>query len=1143
MDTSMRTSLFGGLIRIRINNMAQLTRFEYNSKVGYKNENKDIIFEPQFDSGCYSFGSDDWVRKFAYGSVMKDKKCGIIREDGTVVIPLEYDDATVLFDDLFAIRKPAQNKSWVVGVVNSKGETVIPFEYKAIMRSGDLIHCFREAYSNYHYYDGEMTSDGIVYDYTHKSDDCWFNKEGVLVYNDNGVRSENGVIVTIADHKFGAVEQGGKIILDNKYDDIFCVSNKLFIIRVNEGENWKFGVINEHEQVVIPFEYKYIEYHHPSFFVCYKRCESKIYFGTFNHAKQCWENHTGRAYEYSFKEDESWYNYAGEFIHSGKGEVLDINLLSVNKGKYWGVYNRDVKRVVNFNYDHINYKCEKILVAKEGRVGVLNSDGSIVINPIYNSIECVNFSDKTYKARDNRKVFGKYSLNNIFSTKDSGPNLARATIYIGQHPWLYNQGVYVSAPSEGLNFDSIFILRSDGYEELFSIREGIIENSRFEQISQLTPILFAVRQHGKWGVFSANSNKVCISCDYDQIVYTGSKVVLLEKNGKWGAKSLVFNAGIISKFHKVDIPLEYFEIKELPYSPKSLYGVKVKQVDSLPFSMESPCEDTENYEYTIIDGEGKEHPGMVSMPSISSQFTIYRHDRVLCSIDDKYGFISLDGYISIPFKYDEIQELQGGIFSVRVGEAWGLLSLDKGEFVAVKYKAPIPYSCDGALVTDAISGGYGMLASDGTEKIPCIYEHLQTDEKYVYFGYNGYDYSVDINFCQNGNFFSKIDDATWGCMDKSGKVLIAPKYDCYKVVGDFILAGRDGRMLIRSQSCYGYEYDGLYDLYTSDGEMLLGGFKKFIFDEEHKVFKFFFGGGFVYDNDYDDYDFKEGMGRWIITDAELKSIRLQYNGKPYSFTKGAQLSIRVETNEDKTINYWPCPIEILFKNEPYIVGDYLIHHESGDYGNGSYFAVRINDGKESHIYDQMKYIGNNRFYVREGDSVGVVDFDNNIIIPIEYVVLTNPVENFVFAVKELEDKNCMVVLFNFNTNNITEHCAIANAKLKDVLSHMAYGFYMIYPDKEGRELSSISVFRRSIFDQDFQDKISSIEEGELLKKFSRCYWFSNHWRLEEDDVSEYGDSGSYDDDTDYDRDTWDAMTDGQYGDYPGLGVDYDGLGF
>lgn len=30
---------------------------------------------------------------------------------------------------------------------------------------------------------------------------------------------------------------------------------------------------------------------------------------------------------------------------------------------------------------------------------------------------------------------------------------------------------------------------------------------------------------------------------------------------------------------------------------------------------------------------------------------------------------------------------------------------------------------------------------------------------------------------------------------------------------------------------------------------------------------------------------------------------------------------------------------------------------------------------------------------------------------------------------------------------------------------------------------------------------------------------------------------------DLERDTWDAMTDGQYGDYPGGSIDYDFLGF
>lgn len=33
------------------------------------------------------------------------------------------------------------------------------------------------------------------------------------------------------------------------------------------------------------------------------------------------------------------------------------------------------------------------------------------------------------------------------------------------------------------------------------------------------------------------------------------------------------------------------------------------------------------------------------------------------------------------------------------------------------------------------------------------------------------------------------------------------------------------------------------------------------------------------------------------------------------------------------------------------------------------------------------------------------------------------------------------------------------------------------------------------------------------------------------------------DSEDWEADTWDAMTDGQYGDYPGGCIDYDALGF
>lgn len=48
---------------------------------------------------------------------------------------------------------------------------------------------------------------------------------------------------------------------------------------------------------------------------------------------------------------------------------------------------------------------------------------------------------------------------------------------------------------------------------------------------------------------------------------------------------------------------------------------------------------------------------------------------------------------------------------------------------------------------------------------------------------------------------------------------------------------------------------------------------------------------------------------------------------------------------------------------------------------------------------------------------------------------------------------------------------------------------------------------------------------------------------EEKDSISYDRYDDYDDYHDYGRDTWDALTDGMYGDYPGDGFDYDVLGF
>ena len=51
---------------------------------------------------------------------------GFIDKNGNEVIPLEYENATQCYGDLFAVKK---NGKW--GYINSKNEVVIPFEYDA----------------------------------------------------------------------------------------------------------------------------------------------------------------------------------------------------------------------------------------------------------------------------------------------------------------------------------------------------------------------------------------------------------------------------------------------------------------------------------------------------------------------------------------------------------------------------------------------------------------------------------------------------------------------------------------------------------------------------------------------------------------------------------------------------------------------------------------------------------------------------------------------------------------------------------------------------------------------------------------------------------------------------------------------------
>ena len=1103
-------------------------------KIGYEQtDTHEIVIAPQFDEGMETFGRDSYIES-PYASVRLGSKYGIVNESGEIVVPIEYDEAYYLFDYLFAVRKRSDQRDWAFGVINQEGKCIIPFEYKYIEKSNSFIVCYQNAtskrkFERHGWGDEHLYYGGRVYDYKDLSGIFWMNAQGQTIYEGNAIQSAFHFLIIEDSGKLGVIDTNGNIVLTTAFDEIHCPCVNRFIVRKNISEDeWTFGVVDEKQTPIIDFCYKYIESENCSFYQCWEKCESHILNGKSPNAN----------YEYLDKKSCIWLNRDGKKILSGDATILSDEFLCVENNGKKGVYSQDGRRIVNYIYDQIREVDGKLAVSKDGKVGVLGENGEIVIDSSYKRIECVHITNRQYGGVFEPITYGYYSLGHPFDTSSKDSEFFKREI---KKDWTLKVNAHFFFEQ-----NTVFILEQGNYSELFTLIDGILSNSKFETISALTDISFVVKNKGKWGVYRADKMQLAIPCEYDRIIFEGNNTVLLNKEGLWGAKM------IILKLLGVNIPVKFFEIQTLSQKEK-LFSVKCSQ---------------ENYkgetyfDYTIVDECGEEPYKMHSLHG-KAHFKFYSIERVLSFDGEKYGFINMYGYTSIPFKYDKVEEREDGLFDVCINEAWGVLDISGKEIVKVKYAEKIPIDFDKHIVKELSTGCLGILDELGNEYVPTIYEHLmfadEKDSDFVFFGFHGYE-------DDESNFFSgKISNGVWGCLNSRGERIIDAKYDCFKIQDGFILGGRDGRMLGEGQHGHTYyenEYGGVYDLYDFSGHLIIGGFTSFYDFDDLYVFQF--GGhwkedcetedewgNYIYDYYYS-YHFEKSNSRWLVLDKGLRSVMKTKKGERHQFREGFLGTITKKEEDGKIVNYWNMPLELFSIKEPSFSHNLMICGE--DYFE---WVVRITDGLASHKHNQIHVIDENLFFFMDeydmGSGVGIakLDTDDNgkgeatLIDPIVEgtCVLTYPIGGYVFGVWNFEDDKYMVKLYNILKPDIAPIIAIKCIEEEDLMKKISRGYFMITLNEESEGYSRIMLPIHEIFDEEFLMLISQKETGEIFPPFEECYWYTDGQHLiKPNDDDDYNDGG-YRDDSDYMRDSWDAMTDGMYGDMPdGFDGDYDFLG-
>lgn len=813
-----------------------------------------------------------------------------------------------------------------------------------------------------------------------------------------------------------------------------------------------------------------------------------------------------------------WFNREGTLLHEGNAYALSEKFLCISDGLKYGIIYNDGKTIIDFLYDEIVLNNDMFIVRNGNKLGICDFTGTTILDVSYCSIESVVITNDyiklgkphSFKKNETCKYPG-YCKEYCLDTNDAYTisnyihdfcgtridSLYREAVFATEE-WRvyyenqkYNPKYFIERRQEIKDFTKPLII-STGFSKMIFIKsEGILPNSEYDDILQITPICYVVKKDNLYGVYRVDIKDLVIPIEYDSIKFYGGHTVLVCKDNLWGARSLVLDTSVFKIFLKVSIPNEYLEIKILD-DYQFLFGCKNKS--SYP----------SDEHYTIVRSNGEEIKE-ISELECNSQFVCIDSDHFITSIEGKYGFINSKGRKVIPFKYDEIIEREDSRFDVRINNRWGILTIEGYEVVPVKYSSPLPAQFvdnDKAIVRDAESKCEGLIGANGIEMIPTVYECLMgsKDDDLFYFGCDC------IEDEEHPIFFSgDISGALWGVVKSNGKIIIDAKYANYKIQSDFIVAGRDGRYFPDDDNddyCwYGSNYSGVYDLYNKNGELLIGGFREFEYDERNEIFIFFFGGDWkeysVLDDDWNNihikgYKFDRGDGLWLFLDKDFKTILRDKVGNSKSFEKSFIGKITSKKERDQIRYISNMPIEFMAKGFSHVAKNSIIINDSNSIYHKSQ-AVNIQTGRKTKFYSKIEQITETLFFFAEDKKVGIANIRKELIK--DCVFITYPINDFYFIAKEIDESNSYLELRCLKDKNI-QIMAISKIRTSKLISHTEIGCLKMEFDKNKTDLESIIMPRHDIFDESFIRKISLKESGYFCSK--DIYWFSNDYRMEEE---------------------------------------------
>lgn len=515
--------------------------------------------------------------------------------------------------------------------------------------------------------------------------------------------------------------------------------------------------------------------------------------------------------------------------------IIGLIIFFSKRAKY--VY--DVEKVSNIEYNTINL---------DGRYGVIDGKGNIVIEPNYDVIQIPNPSKAIFICMSNYNTETKEYQTKVLNDK-------KEQILTGYESV---QAIPTETTADGIPFEkTVLKYKKDGKYGLINLNGKEITKPIYDEISAVTykeGMLF-VKQEGKVGIININGVQV-IDVEYDNITVdnyydvdskyqkTGFIVCKVQDDG--------YRYGYINYKGDTVLKTEYTEIERVNEieNDKNVYIIAYKDGQAgllknnkkiLNFEYEDIIYNSYNKVY-IVKRNGKqgianEKGDIIIEPKytnitfggiyinateegknkvldlngneitngyISNVPTSDGEHSIVYDNEGIYKIIDNNGNVVVDKNYTNIEEINNNYYIVASNTNNGIIDLTGKSLVELKYNSIFKLDNTELLQANISATSTVSLINKNMEIIATVEEaEIEVKDNYVrlysetenrYFDYTGKELSASEVFPNNKLYAKKI-NGKWGFVDKNGELKITNEYDMVTELNEYGFAGikKDGK--------------------------------------------------------------------------------------------------------------------------------------------------------------------------------------------------------------------------------------------------------------------------------------------------------------------------------------------------------------